>query len=187
MFFFWLNILVKPKVTVGIEANEVNLMIIQIRLCLLLNTGWQCSYNSIWKKIIAGPQCCLSFITQVIIRAHVFCNSFVRNEKKIKKNKQTKKKKKTKGGKGREKKRRENWCISIMQPSRGVIVVVYWQVGPEPLVIKKLANNWAKTHRMNIHPPCKGSHACLSTSFLDIPAVKKQTFPFISLQKKNYA
>ena len=179
MFFFWLNILVKPKVTVGLEANEVNLMIIQIRLCLLLNTGWQCSYNSIWKKIIAGPQCCLSLITQVIIRAHVFCNSFVRNEKKFKKtNKQTKKK--TKGGKGREKKRRENWCISIMQPSRGVIVVAYWQVGPEPLVIKKLANNWAKTHRMNIHPPCKGSHACLSTSFLDIFAVKKQTFPFIS-------
>ena len=38
-FFFWLNILVKPKVTVGLEANEVNLMIIQIRLCVLLNTG----------------------------------------------------------------------------------------------------------------------------------------------------
>lgn len=38
MFFFWLNILVKPKVTVGLEANEVNLMIIQIRLCLLSNT-----------------------------------------------------------------------------------------------------------------------------------------------------
>lgn len=37
--FFWLNILVKPKVTVGLEANEVNLMIIQIRLCLLSNTG----------------------------------------------------------------------------------------------------------------------------------------------------
>lgn len=36
--FFWLNILVKPKVTVGLEANEVNLMIIQIRLCLLSNT-----------------------------------------------------------------------------------------------------------------------------------------------------
>lgn len=109
MFFFWLNILVKPKVTVGLEANEVNLMIIQIRLCLLLNTGWQCSYNSIWKKknkIIAGPQCCLSLITQVIIRAHVFCNSFVRNEKKIKKNKQTKKKNKRRKGKGKEKKRK---------------------------------------------------------------------------------
>ena len=49
---------------------------------------------------------------------------FVRNEKKIKKNK-NKKKNKTKGGKGREKKRRENWYISIMQPSRGVIVVAY--------------------------------------------------------------
>ena len=88
----------------GLEANEVNLMIIQIRLCLLLNTGWKCSYNSIWKKIIAGPQCCLSLITQVIIRAHVFCNSFVRNEKKFKKtNKQTKKKQKEE----REEKRKE--------------------------------------------------------------------------------
>ena len=48
---------------------------------------------------------------------------FVRNEKKIKKKK--KQKNKTKGGKGREKKRRENWYISIMQPSRGVIVVAY--------------------------------------------------------------
>ena len=56
--------------------------------------------------------------------------------------KQTNKQKKTKGGKGREKKRRENWYISIMQPSRGVIVVAYWHVGPEPLVIKKLANFW---------------------------------------------
>ena len=103
--FFWLNILVKPKVTVGLEANEVNLMIIQIRLCLLLNTRWQCSYNSIRKKnkIIAGPQCCLSLITQVIIRAHVFCNSVVRNEKKIKKNKTKKNKQKEE----REGKRKE--------------------------------------------------------------------------------
>ena len=103
--FFWLNILVKPKVTVGLEANEVNLMIIQIRLCLLSNTRWQCSYNSIRKKnkIIAGPQCCLSLITQVIIRAHVFCNSVVRNEKKIKKNKTKKNKQKEE----REGKRKE--------------------------------------------------------------------------------
>ena len=104
MFFFWLNILVKPKVTVGLEANEVNLMIIQIRLCLLLNTRWQCSYNSIWKKknkIIAGPQCCLSLITQVIIRAHVFSSE---TKRKLKKKKQTNK---TKGGMGREKKRKE--------------------------------------------------------------------------------
>ena len=72
------------------------------------------------------------------------------SETKKKLKKTNKPKKKTKGGKGREKKRRENWYISIMQPSRGVIVVAYWQVGPEPLVIKKLASNWAKTHRMNI-------------------------------------
>ena len=110
MFFFWLNTLVKPKVTVGLEANEVNLMIIQIRLCLLLNTRWQCSYNSIRKKnkIIAGPQCCLSLITQVIIRAHVFSSETKRKLKK--KTKQNK----TKGGKGREKKRRENWYISTL-------------------------------------------------------------------------
>ena len=157
-------------------------MIIQIRLCLLSNTRWQCSYNSIRKK---KQNHRWTPMLPKLNNSGYYQSSciFVRNEKKIKKNK----KKKTKGGKGREKKRRENWCISIMQPSRGVIVVAYWQVGPEPLVIKKLANNWAKTHRMNIHPPCKGSHACLSTSFLEIPAVKKQTFPFISLQKKNYA
>ena len=185
--FFWLNILVKPKVTVGLEANEVNLMIIQIRLCLLSNTRWQCSYNSIrkkkqnhrWTPMLPKLNNSGYYQGSCILQ-------FRRQKRKENKKKQNKKKQ-TKGGKGREKERRENWYIIIMLPSRGVIVVAYWQVGPEPLVIKKLANNWAKTHRMNIHPPCKGSHACLSTSFLDIPAVKKQTFPFISLQKKNYA
>ena len=47
------------------------------------------------------------------------------SETKKKLKKTNKPKKKTKGGKGREKKRRENWYISIMQPSRGVIVVAY--------------------------------------------------------------
>ena len=169
---------------VRLEANEVNLMIIQIRLCLLSNTRWPCSYNSIRKK--KQNHRWIPMLPKLNNSGYYQSSCiFVRNEKKIKKN--NNKKKKTKGGKGREKERRENWYISILQPSRGVIVVAYWQVGPEPLVIKKLASNWAKTHRMNIHPPCKGSHACLSTSFLDIPAVKKQTFPFISLQKKNYA
>ena len=101
--FYWLNTLVKPKVTVGLEANEVNLMIIQIRLCLLLNTRWQCSYNSIRKKnkIIAGPQCCLSLITQVIIRAHVFSSETKRKLKKKKKQNKTKQKEE------REEKRKE--------------------------------------------------------------------------------
>ena len=54
---------------------------------------------------------------------------FVRNEKKIKKKKT--KQNKTKGGKGREKKRTENWYISIMQPSRGVIVVAHFSTSSQ--------------------------------------------------------
>ena len=104
MFFFWLNILVKPKVTVRLEANEVNLMIIQIRLCLLSNTRWQCSYNSIRKK---KQNHRWTPMLPKLNNSGYYQSSciFVRNEKKIKKNK-TKKKNKRRKGKRKEKKRK---------------------------------------------------------------------------------
>ena len=87
---------------VRLEANEVNLMIIQIRLCLLSNTRWQCSYNSIRKK---KQNHRWTPMLPKLNNSGYYQSSciFVRNEKKIKKKQKKKKKQKEE----REEKRKE--------------------------------------------------------------------------------